>query len=624
MALNQSQKEAVAHLSGPCMVLAGPGSGKTLTIAKRIEYLIKGYKVRPEEILVITFTRYAANEMKQRFAALMRGENYPVTFGTFHGIYYWILKWAYGLDNSNILGEGEKYKILRPLCEKLEFFQTSSDNEEERFRELAEEIGNVKNRGLDIETYESVKYQKDQFRMLFRLYEKEKYQAKKLDFEDMLIMCEKLFTEHPEILIKWQKRFNYILIDEFQDINQVQYNVIRMLAAPQHNIFIVGDDDQSIYGFRGATPGIMQQFQKDYPNTKKVLLDTNYRSDANVVKGALRVIGHNKERFEKEIKAYHAPGENVHVQELKDPLEESKYIYKMIQDAVKKGTRPEQIAVLFRTANDARSVAETLAEYQVPFFMREKMHSIYDHFIAKDMISYLKLAEKIHTKEDLLRIINRPNRYIGRDCLSEERYDYESIRTFYCDKVWMQDRVDQLEWDMKMIRERTPYSAIQYLRKSVGYDEFLEEYAEYRKMDYAELKETMDEIWESTRGLKNTSEWLEKIERSKELMRKQEMMRRERVKNPDGQVMLQTIHGAKGLEYDLVILIAANEGTIPFHKAKTISEIEEERRLFYVAMTRARKKLVITYVKEKKGKEIDNSRFVNELLGSQKQKNGVK
>lgn len=623
MAFNQSQKEAIAHFQGPCMVLAGPGSGKTLTIVKRIEYLIKVYKVRPEEILVITFTKYAANEMKQRFASIRKDDADRVTFGTFHAIYFWILKWAYGLDAGNILGEKEKYKLLKLLCERLEFFQKESDNEEERFRELSEEIGNVKNLGQNIETYKSLKYQTDQFRMLYRLYEKEKYEARKLDFEDMLTKCEALFLERPDILKKWQQRFSYILIDEFQDVNQVQYNVIKMLAKPKDHIFIVGDDDQSIYGFRGAKPGIMKQFELDYANTKKILLDVNYRSDENIVTNALRVIGHNKERFPKEIRSFHKAKKEIHVQELCDSVEESKYVCKIIQEAMKDGIAPEKIGVLFRTTNDARSLSETLMEYDVPFFMRERMRSIYDHFIAKDMISYLKLAEKMHEKADLLRIINRPNRYIGRDCFQTERFDYETMRNFYCDKIWMQDRIDQLEWDMKMIKERTPYTAIQYIRKSVGYDEFLEEYARYRKIDVKELFDVLEEIWESTKGLQNAQEWFEKIDRSKKLLLEQEKLRGQKKDMDRGKVILQTIHGAKGLEYDLVILIAANDGVIPYHKAKMPSEIEEERRLFYVAMTRAKQKLIVTYVKEKKGKEMHNSVFVRELLGSQKGKNDV-
>ena len=337
MSLNKAQKEAVSHKEGPCLVLAGPGSGKTLTIAKRIEYLIKVYKVRPEEILVITFTKYAAGEMRDRFQYVMEGRRLPVTFGTFHGIFYGILKWAYKLDRSNILSEEEKNQLLKEILKQMDWEQTEKSQEADFLQELSEEIGNVGNNAVDIEFYESRRFPKDKFRELYRIYETEKKKYRKLDFEDMLIWCRKLFLERPDLLAKWQEKYHYVLVDEFQDINQVQYDVIRMLAAPENNLFIVGDDDQSIYGFRGAKPGIMKDFMRDYPEAKRILLDINYRSNAHIVKGALRVIGHNKDRYEKEIQPFREAQETVHVQETQDPLDESKYILKEIQEYMKKG-----------------------------------------------------------------------------------------------------------------------------------------------------------------------------------------------------------------------------------------------------------------------------------------------
>ena len=322
MSLNQAQAEAVAHKNGPCMVLAGPGSGKTLTIAKRIEYLITKYKVRPEEILVITFTKYAANEMKNRFRQIIGTSGVPVTFGTFHGIYYGILKWAYGLNQANLLLEEEKIQLIKQIAVSMDWGEIS-DAEEEKdiLEELAIEIGNVKNNCYDIQSYESSRYGTNRFRELYQSYEKEKRKLRKIDFEDMLVMCRDLFRSRPDILEKWQKKFRYILVDEFQDVNQAQYDVVRMLAEPENNLFVVGDDDQSIYGFRGAKPGIMMEFRKNYPESKQILLNINYRSTAHIVRGALRVIAHNQERYEKEIISKKKPGETIHVQEVKDPVE---------------------------------------------------------------------------------------------------------------------------------------------------------------------------------------------------------------------------------------------------------------------------------------------------------------
>lgn len=620
MRLNEAQKAAAAHFRGPCLVLAGPGSGKTLTIAKRIEYLINVHKVRPEEILVITFTRYAAGEMRKRFYQIMGSDGYPVSFGTFHSVYYWILKWAYGLGSASLLGDGEKYAILRRIADRQEGL-SSGEQSEDILRGLAEEIGRVKNDRTDIEDYRPHQCDKETFRKIFSAYEEEKKRLGKIDFEDMLVLCCRLFEERKDILKKWQQKFRYILIDEFQDINQVQYDVIRMLAAPLNNLFIVGDDDQSVYGFRGSKPGIMMEFEKDYPGTRQLLLDVNYRSDEHIVKGALRVISHNKERFAKKIRAFNGGKEKIQVRELKDPVEESLYVEKRIEGLLAGGAKPEDIAVLFRTAADARILAEELTKRQIPFSMKEKIYNIYEHFTAQDMISYFRLAAGGEERKDFLRIVNRPNRYIGRDSMSGGGVSFESLREYYCEKRWMVERIDELEEDIQMISDQSPYAAIQYLRKSVGYDEFLREYAEYQRLDTDSLTETLDRIQESAKAHATIEEWLSHVENYGKVLKKRQEQRKGQEQEKG--IALHTMHGAKGLEYDTVFIIGANEGTMPYRKAKLEKEIEEERRLFYVAMTRAKKQLIITCTKERNGKNIPSSRFVYELAGSQNGKNDV-
>ena len=606
MSLNHAQTEAVAHNKGPCMVLAGPGSGKTLTIAKRIEYLIMKHKVRPEEILVITFTKYAAWEMKNRTRSICGPSSYAVTFGTFHGIYYGILKWAYRLNQSNLLSDEEKYRILREILPGIDWDQEpEADEEKDYLQELAIEIGNVKNNCMDIEEYEPVKYTTEKFRKLYRTYEETKKKYRKIDFEDMLIQCRDLFMKRPDILKKWQEKFQYILVDEFQDVNQAQYDVVRMLAAPQDNLFVVGDDDQSVYGFRGAKPGIMKEFMKDYPKARQILLDVNYRSSGYIVKGALRVIGNNKIRFEKKIEAFRKPDETVHVQEVKDPVQEAEYVLERIREYREKGV----MAVLYRTNVDARAMSELMTEYQIPFVMKEHLNNIYEHFIALDMISYLRLSQGEYDRKYFLQIANRPNRYLTRESMKTGNVSYESLRRYYRDKDWMVDRIDQLEWDMKMICDKTPYAAIQYVRKRMGYDEFLKEYAAYRKISSEDLFAVLEEIWQNSKGYGTIKEWFEHIESYGKMLKEQNKKNGEK----EG-VNLMTMHAAKGLEFDTVFVIEANEGSCPYKKATADEEIEEERRLFYVAMTRAKRKLVISYVKEKNGKDLLPSRFVSELL----------
>lgn len=610
MSLNHAQTEAVAHNKGPCMVLAGPGSGKTLTIAKRIEYLIMKHKVRPEEILVITFTKYAAWEMKNRTRSICGPSSYAVTFGTFHGIYYGILKWAYRLNQSNLLADEEKYRILREILPGIDWDQEpEADEEKDYLQELAIEIGNVKNNCMDIEEYEPVKYTTEKFRKLYRTYEETKKKYRKIDFEDMLIQCRDLFMKRPDILKKWQEKFQYILVDEFQDVNQAQYDVVRMLAAPQDNLFVVGDDDQSVYGFRGAKPGIMKEFMKDYPKARQILLDVNYRSSGYIVKGALRVIGNNKIRFEKKIEAFRKPDETVHVQEVKDPVQEAEYVLERIREYRKKGVSYTEMAVLYRTNVDARAMSELMTEYQIPFVMKEHLNNIYEHFIALDMISYLRLSQGEYDRKYFLQIANRPNRYLTRESMKTGNVSYESLRRYYRDKDWMVDRIDQLEWDMKMICDKTPYAAIQYIRKRMGYDEFLKEYAAYRKISSEDLFAVLEEIWQNSKGYGTIKEWFEHIESYGKMLKEQNKKNGEK----EG-VNLMTMHAAKGLEFDTVFVIEANEGNCPYKKATADEEIEEERRLFYVAMTRAKRKLVISYVKEKNGKDLLPSRFVSELL----------
>ena len=610
MSLNHAQTEAVAHNKGPCMVLAGPGSGKTLTIAKRIEYLIMKHKVRPEEILVITFTKYAAWEMKNRTRSICGPSSYAVTFGTFHGIYYGILKWAYRLNQSNLLSDEEKYRILREILPGIDWDQEpEADEEKDYLQELAIEIGNVKNNCMDIEEYEPVKYTTEKFRKLYRTYEETKKKYRKIDFEDMLIQCRDLFMKRPDILKKWQEKFQYILVDEFQDVNQAQYDVVRMLAAPQDNLFVVGDDDQSVYGFRGAKPGIMMEFMKDYPKARQILLDVNYRSSGYIVKGALRVIENNKIRFEKKIEAFRKPDETVHVQEVKDPVQEAEYVLERIREYREKGVSYTEMAILYRTNVDARAMSELMTEYQIPFVMKEHLNNIYEHFIALDMISYLRLSQGEYDRKYFLQIANRPNRYLTRESMKTGNVSYESLRRYYRDKDWMVDRIDQLEWDMKMICDKTPYAAIQYIRKRMGYDEFLKEYAAYRKISSEDLFAVLEEIWQNSKGYGTIKEWFEHIESYGKMLKEQNKKNGEK----EG-VNLMTMHAAKGLEFDTVFVIEANEGSCPYKKATADEEIEEERRLFYVAMTRAKRKLVISYVKEKNGKDLLPSRFVSELL----------
>nr|WP_278415351.1 ATP-dependent helicase [Mediterraneibacter faecis] len=607
MGFNEAQAQAIQHTDGPCLVLAGPGSGKTLTIVNRVKYLIEKQKVRPEEILVVTFTRFAAAEMKSRLCLVMGKRDLPVTVGTFHGIYYGILKWAYRMNQENILSETEKYQILRGVInkERMEIF-----DEEDFIQDIAAEIGKVKNNRIPLEEFVSEKCSADAFRNIYRNYEQHRKELKKIDFDDMLVLCYELFRSRPDVLAQWQKKFRYVLIDEFQDINRIQYDVIRMLAQPENNLFVVGDDDQAIYGFRGADSELMLGFGKDFPDAKQILLGMNYRSTANIVQNSLKLIENNVERYSKKLEANREGGSCLHIQEVKDPVEEAEYVLEEIQKCKENGIKEEEIAILFRVHTDARAVVEAMVERKIPFQMKEHLPNIYEHFIAKDIMAYFRLATGKRRRQDFLQVMNRPKRYLGRDSVSGSQVSFEDMRKFYCDKDWMIDRIDQFEWDVKMLMKMAPYAAIQYIRKRIGYDDFLKEYAFTHQINRSDLNEVLAEIEEAAKAFSSVEEWFAHVEEYTETLKVKEKERN----RPRPGVRLMTIHASKGLEFKQVFLIAANEGRIPYQKAKTDKEIEEERRLFYVAMTRAKDFLKICYVKIKNGKEVTPSRFVDELL----------
>lgn len=616
MKLNRGQDEAIKHGNGPCMVLAPPGSGKTLIVTERTRYLIEESGVRPDQILVITFTRFAAREMKERFERLTAGKNYPVTFGTFHSIFYGILKCAYGIGANNLMPEKESSVLLQEVLDQTDIESTPEvEDEEELVRELLREVGMVKNGLCHLKDFHSKYLTQDEFAEVFRSYEHQKKELKKFDFDDMLVQCYALFRKKPEILQGWQKRFQYILIDEFQDINRVQYEVIRMLAAPRYNLFVVGDDDQSIYGFRGAKPELMLYMKQEFPSLRTISLTVNYRSTEFITGAAARVILHNDTRFYKRVQSFRGRGQNVHVQEVLDEQEEAQYVTEEIQKKLDQGIKPGEIAVLFRAAVQARMISEILSEHRIPFEMRDYVTNFYRHFIVKDMMAYLQLAAGKRDRSLFLTICNRPLRYLARNSMENRQVNFEDLRKFYCDKDWMLDIIDQFDVDVRMMKNMAPYAAIQYIRKKIGYDDFLKEYAEKHQISWKQLMDVMAELEERSKNFKSYDEWEIHIAKYTQELEEQQAKARKIKGERENKVQLMTIHSAKGLEFEDVFVIHANEGEIPHQKAEKKDEIEEERRLFYVALTRAKNNLCISYITQKNGNSIKPSRFVEELLG---------
>lgn len=607
MAFSKAQTQAIMHKDGPMMVLAGPGSGKTTVITHRVQYLTKEYGIDPGDILVITFTRAAAEEMRERYEALTGGGS-RVTFGTFHSIFFRILKLAYRYTADNIVREEQQMQFVRELAQA---GGLEPEDENEFAASILSEISSVKGERIALEHYYSKNCPDAVFRQLYAGYEEKMRRAGLIDFDDMMVLCLELFTERKDILSAWQRRYRYILIDEFQDINRLQYEIVRMLAKPEDNLFIVGDDDQSIYRFRGAKPEIMLGFERDYPGAGRILLDMNYRSTEEIVAPALRLIGENQKRFSKAIHTTGRHGKNVITKLWQDPGEENLAIAREIQLYLQSGVRPGDIAVLYRTNAGPRFLMEKLMEYNLPFRTRDTVPNLYEHWISRNILTYIRIAMGSRAREDILQVINRPKRYISRDAMPDETVSFEKMKAFYAEKDWIAERIESLEGDLRAIARMSPLAAVNYIRQGMGYDEYLIEYAAFRRMRPEELLETADELKESAAGFKTFDEWFAHIEAYKEELLRQAAQRR----TERDAITLATMHSAKGLEFPIVYILDANEGITPHSRAMLDEDMEEERRLFYVAMTRAKTRLHVYAVRERYHKKAEVSRFVWEYLG---------
>lgn len=605
MQITKAQSRAIAHQEGPAMVLAGPGSGKTLVITNRTKHLIEKCGVKPHEILVITFTKAAAAEMRERFHRISQARG--VTFGTFHAVFFGILKQAYHFTAANILREEQKYRILSELAHEMHVVM---EDEKEFLSELVSEISIVKNERIDLEHFYSNACPEEAFREIFRRYERTRQAQGLLDFDDMMIYCYELLAARPDILAAWQKRFRYILVDEFQDINFLQYTIVRMLAAPEDHLFIVGDDDQSVYRFRGARPEIMLNFTRDYPDAAVIELDCNFRSTPEIVEGALEVIRENTRRYGKHLRAVRQSGQEIDLREFLNQEHESLYLVNSIRRSLEQGRSCSEIAVLFRTNQAARPFAERFLEFNLPFEMRDSLPNLYEHWIARDILAYFHLASVRLDRKEFLQIMNRPKRYLSRDSIDSAVVSFDSLRQYYEEKDWMIDRLTRMETDLRIIRSLKPYAAVNYIRKGVGYEDYIKEYAEYRKIKPEELTEILDELQEGAKPFGTLEEWLSHIEEYKKTLEEKGYQKG----NGEDAVVLATLHSSKGLEFEEVFLVDINEGVIPHRRASLEADLEEERRLFYVGMTRAKDQLHLFYIKERYGHGMEPSEFLDPFL----------
>ena len=664
MQANKQQQRAIAHNTGPALILAGPGSGKTFTTVERVRYLIEVHHADPSHILVITFTKAAARQMRDRFFARMDNQFFPVTFGTFHAVFFHILKTSCHYDGSSILKEKEKREYLRAalltLPEKF-YAQNDGKMDQEWEQGLLSEIGFIKNIGKLPTDFTSEYVSRQEFMRIFVSFQKQLAQEKKLDLDDFAAAVCHLFRTNPAELARWQREYSYLLVDEFQDINAAQYEAVKLLCGGKRNLFVVGDDDQAIYGFRGSDPAIMRQFLKDFPEAKQIFLSVNYRSRAGIVETAGKLIGQNRERFPKQIVAGQsaasgvpaaAPGmiwlpfstdHSVLVCGFQDRKQEAEAVADEIGKAVRQG---KSCAAIFRTNADAVWLAAELKCRKIPFRWKEKPKNPYETPVCQDLLAYLQFAMEGRKRKDFLRIMNRPCRYLSRQMLPDADISFSALRRAYAQKPYMQEILHRLETDISRLAKMDLYAAVHYIRRGMGYDAWLKESAG-QTLSAGELRqgqrtasvgrahaagklerdlEAADFFQEQVREFQSLTELEEAMAAYEDQMDQNEngadaadVAARTAARGTTGAAFatlpiaeLVTMHGSKGLEYDVVFLPCCMEGVVPHKKSRDQAALEEERRMFYVGMTRAKKELYLSYAKGTKDAPGFASRFLAE------------
>ena len=622
LTVNEAQSTAITHGDGPMLVLAGPGSGKTFVITQRIKYLIEEYHVKPEDILVITFTKAAAVEMQGRFLQISNQKGCPVNFGTFHATFFNILRYTYKFTAENIIREGDKYKLIANILEEMPPELISQerkadeteggDSDKDMIQRLLSEISKVKNNGISPRELESETVSQAEFEYIYGVYKKEMNRRRLIDFDDMVLLCRDLLLARPETLKLWQERFRYILIDEFQDICPLQYEVVRLIAKPQDNLFIVGDDDQAIYGFRGSKPEIMLNFQKDYPNAKQVLLNVNYRSKRDIVENAGKLIAHNKIRFPKQVETKNPLTDGVKLYSFPSKHEQAKNISLLIrQYMAQEGAHYSDIAILYRTGNHMVYTAQSLMQAGIPFRMKEKPKNIYKTPIAMDLAAYLRYAVYEDNVSDFFRIMNSPVRYIRRNNVPLKPFSMQELMHACRNEDYVVQNIVQMYDDFHFIKGLNPYSAVNFIRKGIGYDAHVKKQCFEKGIDSAEKIAELDALQQLAKDFDTIEEWLAHIACYDAVLQKSSA---ERQKDTEDAVHIVTMHASKGLEWKIVILPDVNEGVVPHKKAVTDAELEEERRMFYVAMTRAKEMLFLFHIQEKEAGNFLPSRFLNEIF----------
>ncbi|MFQ9442813.1 MAG: ATP-dependent helicase, partial [Eubacterium ventriosum] len=607
---NKSQIQAISHMDGPAMVLAGPGSGKTTVITHRIKNLIEKAEVRPENILVVTFTKAAAISMQKRFSTLMNGgKGQLVTFGTFHSVFYKILRKSRRYEATEILSERQKTDYIREIIGR---YGISSNDISELSQNIINDIGNIKGNMLNAQEYEPSCCKKEDFIKVYNAYNLELKKDGKMDFDDILRECYLLLCENHTILEQWRELYKYILIDEFQDINRIQMNIIELLASPFNNIFVVGDDDQSIYGFRGARPEIMIEFKDYYPEAELIVLDVNYRSTQSIINVAGRVIENNKTRLDKCAHANNDKDFQPDIRKFRNQVEELKFVVSKIKEYENQGISLSEMAILVRNNSQIQEISSFLKNRKIEAESGKHRSNIYNGMVAKDILSYVRGALKFdgtYFNEDLIYVLNKPQRYISRQVVLSVNMNISAVR-----RIYSKNNIDSFLFHIEMIRKLPPQAALSYIRKGAGYEEYLRLYAIENNIPMSGLLKQLEQLVQECSKFNTLEQWINSIDSAQNSEGQDFGKKSSGEGGTNNRINIMTMHGSKGLEFKAVFIVDANQGIIPTSNALRERDFEEERRLFYVAMTRAIDYLNIYAVEERLGCPIEVSMFVEEML----------
>lgn len=586
---DRKQLQAISHISGPALVLAGPGSGKTFTIIERIQHLIRYGGVPSGQILVVTFSKAAALEMQQRYQqkASCDEQAAPVHFGTFHSLGFHILNDSSALHKLSLISESEKYHLLEILLKNRGLGRLCTWEKEKQLLDSFSAYKNESGKEPDPEAYD---LDQAQLWEIYDAYQEFLSEQNKIDFDDMILRCLQLFKERPAVLKKYQTMFPYILADEFQDINRPQYELLRQLALPRNNLFVVGDDDQAIYGFRGSQPEIMKQFLKDYPDAQQYMLYANYRSGEQIVRLGGEIIRRNQNRFTKSFEPKRAGGQITFVHAESRKEEEQMLLRHLRQFS---GQDYTKAAIIVRTNREVRFYKELCLSGGIPVCRLQKDNAqIYDSIVARDIEAFLRFVYEGHQRKDFLQFMNKPNRYLSRSALHREIVRKEEVLAYYSRNAEQTKRLGLLFDQLALAERLSAQLAIRLFRKGLAYDAYLKEAggtdAEYHHM--LQIADRIEEAFgEYRKGTSLQGFWEE--------CRKKEPEQTASKQIPG--VHILTMHTSKGLEFDQVYLPDLNEGMIPPKGLSGEAELEEERRLLYVAVTRARDHVFLYETKER-------------------------